>query len=352
MQKTKTHLRTSNISFFPFLLLFSLGGKLGKFYSFANYKILSMSFISAPLLFLMYILLFSPLFSFFDFKKKNILKNNFLKILTYSSPLLETGTHINSIGGQVYWQLIPKSLTHSPSKNNQNKPNQHQWLIKLTPKININDLGIPGNSLSLESTIRYLYSFGKKNYSYHLTHSSIFASKTHSLSFAFNSYLTTDRTSQITGIVYYEYLAKDFFWGIEFENDVFVPVNDKYRTGGLEFKYGYKLKTTPTSSPSIEWLTFSFGFIIWTGERIIERSQFNRNIIIPLFYGKEYSHGILYLSLNWKHIQISLGYDSEEIRSALQNGFHFVINDGMIPIIDREDRWFLQVKFFDLGTLY
>ena len=41
MQKTKTHLKISNISFSPFLLLFSLDSKLGKFYSFANYKILS-----------------------------------------------------------------------------------------------------------------------------------------------------------------------------------------------------------------------------------------------------------------------------------------------------------------------
>ena len=40
MQKTKTHLTISNISFFSFLLLFSIDRKLGKFYSFANYKIL------------------------------------------------------------------------------------------------------------------------------------------------------------------------------------------------------------------------------------------------------------------------------------------------------------------------
>ena len=41
MQKTKTRLKTSNISFLHFLLLFSLDDKLGKFYSFANYKILN-----------------------------------------------------------------------------------------------------------------------------------------------------------------------------------------------------------------------------------------------------------------------------------------------------------------------
>ena len=41
MQKTKTRLTTSNISFFPFLVLFNLDRKLEKFYSFANYKILS-----------------------------------------------------------------------------------------------------------------------------------------------------------------------------------------------------------------------------------------------------------------------------------------------------------------------
>ena len=41
MQKTKTRLTTSNISFFHFLLLFSLNNKLGEFYNFANYKILS-----------------------------------------------------------------------------------------------------------------------------------------------------------------------------------------------------------------------------------------------------------------------------------------------------------------------
>ena len=41
MQKIKTHLKISNISFSSFLLLFSLDRKLEKFYSFANYKILS-----------------------------------------------------------------------------------------------------------------------------------------------------------------------------------------------------------------------------------------------------------------------------------------------------------------------
>ena len=43
MQKTKTRVKISNISFSLFLLLFSLENKLGKFYSFANYKILSIT---------------------------------------------------------------------------------------------------------------------------------------------------------------------------------------------------------------------------------------------------------------------------------------------------------------------
>ena len=43
MQKTKTRLKTSNSNFFTFLLLFSLDGKLGKFYNFPNYKILSIN---------------------------------------------------------------------------------------------------------------------------------------------------------------------------------------------------------------------------------------------------------------------------------------------------------------------
>ena len=33
MQKTKTDLKISNISFFPFLLLFTLDNKLGEFYT-------------------------------------------------------------------------------------------------------------------------------------------------------------------------------------------------------------------------------------------------------------------------------------------------------------------------------
>ena len=43
MQKIKTHLKISNINFSPFLLLFSHDRKLGRFYSFANTKILSIS---------------------------------------------------------------------------------------------------------------------------------------------------------------------------------------------------------------------------------------------------------------------------------------------------------------------
>ena len=33
MQKAKTHLKTSNINFFHFLLLFNLNDKLGEFYN-------------------------------------------------------------------------------------------------------------------------------------------------------------------------------------------------------------------------------------------------------------------------------------------------------------------------------
>ena len=40
MQKTKTHLTISNISFFPFLLLFSLDDKLGEFYNLQIIKFL------------------------------------------------------------------------------------------------------------------------------------------------------------------------------------------------------------------------------------------------------------------------------------------------------------------------
>ena len=277
------------------------------------------------------------------------MENNILKIITYHSPIIETGTHFNNFGWQIYCQFIPQSII-----NQQNK-NAHQWIIKISPKINLNDLGIPGNSLSIESTIRYIWGFGGGKYFYYLTNSSIFIAKSHNFSFAFNSYLTTDGTSQITGTIHYEHLSKDFFWGIEFENDVFIPFNDKYRTAGLEFKYGRKLPSSlfkTTSSNQTEWLTFSLGFLIWLGERVVKREQLNREVIIPLFYGKEYSHGILYLGLTWQDTQIAFGYDSEQLRVTFHNGFHFLINDGQTPVIPREDRWFLQVKFYDLGTLY
>ena len=40
MQKTKTHPKISNISFFPFLLLFNLDDKLGEFYNLQVIKFL------------------------------------------------------------------------------------------------------------------------------------------------------------------------------------------------------------------------------------------------------------------------------------------------------------------------
>ena len=313
-------------------------------------KIMQKKHLSKIITFILLDLLlgYTVLYSFFDTDKTKVFENEYLTILSYHSPLIETGTHINSLGWQMYYQLVsvPKNTTGSViSKKN------HHLLINLAGKANINNLGIPGYSLNAEGSIRYIYSFGKKNYSYYLKQNSIFISKTHNISFAFNYYLTTDKTSQPSGTLYYEYLKEKSFFGIEFENDILVSFSDKYRTGALELRYGRKLKKTKKYQAN-KWITFALGFIIWVGERKIERWQLDREVDIPLFYGKEYSHGILYTSLKLNDIELSLGYDSEKIRNAIQNNFHFLIGDGKIPIINREERWLLQIKFYDMGTLY
>lgn len=314
----------------------------------------------------------------FQFSSKNLIgQPRSLNVFFAHSALLSIGTHENNAGWQGYLQFSPRSpqLDSPISFSNHSRlsamPHNH-FLLRLSPQVHLSGLGIPGPSISVESGLHYIYSFGKKEYFDYLKNPAFVKSKTHNLGFTINSYLTTDGTSQFTGTLYYEHLRENWLLGIEFENDVFIPINDKYRTAALEFRYGYRCKglhkrqTTSaiadneTSNADLSshllssssWLIFATGILLWTGERRVSREQFNRDAIIPLFYGREYSHGIVYVSVSFKDVKIALGYDSDQIRSAVQNGVHYLIHDGQIPSIDREDRWYVQVKWRDLGTLY
>lgn len=165
------------------------------------------------------------------------------------------------------------------------------------------------------------------------------------------AYLDTMGTSQSVGLIELACAGPDRCLGLAMENDLFglrrYP-HDEYRTTAVELAYA----TRPAGLPLA--LVLALGLKLWTGS-----TWGQPRLSYPEAYSMDWnadaryrSAGLLYLGLGLGPLRVELGWDSESIRDLFQNGVHFLIDDGVVPLVDRADRPYIAVKFRPDGDLY
>jgi hypothetical protein len=206
-------------------------------------------------------------------------------------------------------------------------------------------LGIPGPSDAATGGVFVCYGLGEENRfpSTPFTHA---GPGRHNFFYRYNRYLTTDGTSQATGRFGYEWAGDRDKLKLQVENDRYsLPARDEFRTAAGELEY---LHAFPRAIGGV-----AAGYMLWTGATHgLRPAEGTDSFDLTGQLGDRYSHGIVFVSLIWGIARLSVGYDSEAIRDALQNTAHRLTDYYTIPKLERKDRWFFQVSLFSLDSLY
>lgn len=210
------------------------------------------------------------------------------------------------------------------------------------------DFGIPGTSDVLEGHVKFLYSIGEQN-SLYTQFPEIIGYGEHTFSIGYNGYLTTDSTSQVVGQIDYIYAKNSYAFTFNYMNDtIFVYPQDKYRTAAVKLSH-YRVFNN-------NLVGLSLGFSIWAGERKFDLldiwndgnidipDEVNRGETVTLYNGKEYATNIVYGAITFNNISLSIGYDSELFKQLIHNNIHYLIDDGNLPSIERDDKFYIEVK--------
>ena len=265
------------------------------------------------------------------------------------------GSHRNSLGiegGAVHYAPYPILGRMSGDID----LDEHVGILaKLALRSSEMDFGFPGPSYSAVGQAKILYSFGKPNDMFR-KYSLMHGLGENTLSFGLNGYLTTDTTSQITGQIDYCHVKDKFALIVDYENDSIVLMHDSYRTAAV--------RVSSLFDTGGNVFGFSIGFNLWAGERDINLleiwnggdfripDEIHRGHTVTLYNGKQYSADVVYVSLLCNNLSLSIGYDSEYIKQLIQNNVHFVLNDGNLPILNRPDRLFIELRIGMPDDLY
>lgn len=161
----------------------------------------------------------------------------------------------------------------------------------------------------------------------------------HNIMFQYEYYIDSLQTSQALGAVAYYYSQPTWLFGVIAENDSLAFMRqDRFRTNAVEI-------LTLFQTNGHTW-GLALGNKIWTGTTEGGERRGHRGSAADLSnaYGGEYSHGILYAAGYYDSFKLSIGIDAEEIRQAVQNGFHFFVNQSAIsPIPNISPRLYLQL---------
>ena len=144
-----------------------------------------------------------------------------------------------------------------------------------------------------------------------------------SVGYAFNAYLDTVRTSQLTGCLSIQVNKVR----VTTENDALAFMSwDRFRTGALQAEYRDGDMKAGVSA------------VLWTGnprgaKRIADTAypaRYGYKDLSDRLYGK-YSHGVLSLQFQKKikyfnSVRVEAGVDAEQVRHLLQNRFHDLIS--------------------------
>jgi Bacterial toxin 23 len=260
---------------------------------------------------------------------------NTVAIKTGVSPLLELGSHLNSVGIRADFKCDRKFNSFNAG-----------MFIESSSRFDITCLSIPGSQYQVSFFTGPFLIFGKGTTGCSPWTASP-ALRRHTIKFKYIAHLDNRKTSQVSGSLEYLLSSDHFSAGLLFEDDFFALQNrDAYRTGALEAA----LWIDPP------FLPFSFslfgGTKIWTGPAIGNKSAEEVYDLSSSRYGN-YSAGILYIGAGVNTVRLSIGWDSEKIRNAIQNSFHRAIDDGAIPILpNREERFFFNITIGVMGSLY
>lgn len=165
------------------------------------------------------------------------------------------------------------------------------------------------------------------------------------------AYLDTMSTSQSVGLVEFVYSRADRSFGLAFENDLFglrrYP-HDEYRTAAVELAYAQGAGRLPFAYSA------ALGLKLWMGSTWGE-GRLPGTEAYAMNYNPEaakYSAGVLYVGLGFDSLRVEVGWDSEAIRGFFQNRVHVLLNDGIVPLVNRADKPYIAVTFHPDGDLY
>jgi hypothetical protein len=165
------------------------------------------------------------------------------------------------------------------------------------------------------------------------------------------AYLDTMSTSQSVGLVEFVYSRGDSSFGLAVENDLFglrrYP-HDEYRTAAVELVYAHGAGPQPFAC------SVALGLKLWTGstwgEGSLPCTEAYSMSCNP--EAAKYSAGVLYVGFGFDSLRVEVGWDSEAIRDFFQNGVHLLLNEGIVPLVNRADKPYIAVKIHPDGDLY
>jgi len=165
--------------------------------------------------------------------------------------------------------------------------------------------------------------------------------------YEWTAYLDTWGTGQFSGRIEFVAADRDHSLGVVMQDDLFSPpFRDEYRTGAVELSYGFEWGGVDSA--------LGIGTKIWTGSTFGNGVSHRGQVIVmnSSLPGVNDSAGVLYLACRRGAISLELGWDSEFIRNVLQNGVHWLIDDGIVPLVDRPDRPYVLFTLYPDGDLY
>jgi hypothetical protein len=268
-------------------------------------------------------------------------KRNENKYFITLSPVALAGTHVDGIGINSQAGLRLNHIT--TDKTVSSCVSLHCY-----PNAYMKYYGIPGNSVQLNTGASLSLTLGRR---IDLVNNPWVQTELgkHTFKYFFSYYLSSDSTSQPYAGVEYKLTLKKLIFRIRLDqDDCYFLATDKYRStmGDIEF-LRYNLENA---------YGMNVGFHLWTGNldgtATHNAPDLRDNTYALTGYGGDYSHGILSLTLIYNFLRLSVGYDSEEIRNTIQNGWHHFYNRPRVPLVNRSDRFYFQISLFNSELQY
>lgn len=202
----------------------------------------------------------------------------------------------------------------------------------------LSNFGMPGRSAQLETGGALMVGWGKPP--------EFGASKwlpaspyRHTFAKRYTYYFTTDGTSQPYADFSYQVNISNKIFIFRVGNDAYAVKRDGFRSSAGD--------VTAYINRTDCLLGFSAGFKLWHGD-YSDQCYLNRGQVYDFtdIVGGDHTLGLVYVSFRYNAFGISVGYDSDKIRTALQNTVHWIMYNGAVPDVNRGDKIFIELSIF------